>query len=275
MCPACQGEGVLGRPAQQICTQCQDEHQQHSVFAQFGGNILRWNKQIDLLHILEDETQQSIRRFINLFLVVFGVIALFMRGWQLRWSGTRGHGNYFLGRGLEDIIFWFSLATDCYAYYRVKRRQESVVLLSHTVVSSAPSATARFENVHNAKDKQTIDVSQYYSREAFVAVEDAWRMAHRLNDQQVFPLHLLLALLEKSDVQIMLGRMTIPVQALVERVHHALDRPDRRVPDVPLVYPSNFKNSFFWRMKKPSGLPAKSGEYRGIICRDCKDASLG
>ncbi|MEK7158804.1 MAG: AAA family ATPase, partial [Patescibacteria group bacterium] len=169
-----------------------------------------------------------------------------MRGWQiaLEWD-TWTWELFFLGRGLEDIIFWFSLATDCYAYYRVKRRQESVVLLSHTVVSSAPSATARFENVHNAKDKQTIDVSQYYSREAFVAVEDAWRMAHRLNDQQVFPLHLLLALLEKSDVQIMLGRMTIPVQALVERVHHALDRLDRRVPDVPLVYSLEFQELLF------------------------------
>jgi ATP-dependent Clp protease ATP-binding subunit ClpC len=246
VCPACRGEGILDHPTLTVCTKCQDEHQQHSVFAVFGRTVLRWNKQIDLLHILEDETQQSIRRLINLLLVVFGVVAFLMRIWQivLLWD-TWTWESFFLHRGLEDIIFWFSLVTDCYAYYRVKRRQADVLLLPHASPSSTATTALRFEDIHSAKDQQTIDVSRYYTREAFVAVEDAWRLAYRLNDQQVFPLHLLLALLEKRDVQVMLGRMTIPVRTLVERVNHALGRLQHRSPGLPLMYSKEFQELLF------------------------------
>src|SRR3989338_3119271 len=227
-CPTCRGQGLVLNAAGEVvtCPECYKRAMQHSVWGFWNGQFLHWGKRIDALSIIEDRTKKTIRAFINMVFFVFGVIGLLLGLWEIFLqinSPTFYWTDLFNTRNFRTVIFWLSLATDMYIYYRLVKESE----IKHVIRKQTPQAIALPENVtfrtltaptaESARPKQ-LNISTVFDHEALAVIENAWDMAHEFRHYIVSPTHLLNALLRSQDTLNAFARLDVYPKSLIERI---------------------------------------------------------
>lgn len=212
-----------GKPGAQVFV---DEY---PIYAWLEGSVLHWKKKLDTLHIFEETIERTVRALINGFLVFFGIMGLAALGVTVYVTLDEGGAVWdaFLVRNGLMGIFALSILSDLYAYYRMTREsllERSVADRPFDPLLTEEEPGSLLQHAEAAGRNTWVDVSGSYTPVAARQVEDAWQLARRFGHAYVAPLHILASLLRHVDMQVVLGRLGVNGQALVERITRMLQR---------------------------------------------------
>jgi len=223
-CPICQGTAL---DHDDDCQRCQER----GVLAWLDGKYLYWGKKIDSLHIFEEEIERTVRALINGLLIIFGLIgvaAVFFAFWEfMDKSAQEPFWKLFTEQDRLLGIFAVTLLTDLYGYYRIQRESlldKKVMKKKFDNLLTMDPPDMLFEEATNIDKSKLVEVSDTFSLEASKLVEESWRLARKFNHQQAEPIHILATLLSAKDVQVILGRLGLNSQVLVEKISRTLQR---------------------------------------------------
>jgi len=222
VCPVCQGSG---REKRESCSRCQGK----GTYAWLEGKYLFWDKKIDILHLLEEKMEKTLRLSLNGFLVAFGILGLIFA--VITVTKTMESGMYFwefiFQRNFMMTIFAISMVTDLYAYYRLTRESllDSLVKRKtyETLLTEEPPLVL-FDQIQGQSKERLIEVSLTYTSDAMKAVDEAWLLAKRLGHQGVSALHLLGVILPFANIRVLMARLGINPRNLTKKISTALKK---------------------------------------------------
>ncbi|MFH0820091.1 MAG: AAA family ATPase [bacterium] len=243
-CPTCAGRGkVEGK----TCPFCLGLGQ----MAFLDGQFLYWDKKISFLAILQRKTEQTVKNILEFSLFFFGILGLTVLAWEIWQVGAANFFNweYFFHQEKIMLIFWLSILTDMYFFYRkdreftakekVRKRKYGAIEIPLVLEENYWPDLAKI-----AKDNK-IEVSQVMSQEALIAVEQSWQMAQRLKLKEVLPIHLLAHLFFSDKVRIIFARLGINVEEVLTKIRHLIEGGNHPPEEAPGISPE-LKQIFFW-----------------------------
>jgi ATP-dependent Clp protease ATP-binding subunit ClpC len=253
ICSACNGLGEING---NVCPQCHDL----GVVAWFNNSLLYWSKKIDTRAIYHDRLESAFNKFINIILVIFGIIGLAALGWyiwnldfssalsrsilasQIFWSKL----SFFIE------IFWFSVLTNMFLIYRVERKRGLRAKLAHQTYETKEMGVKLFPpanwiEAEKMDKKLKINVAKAFSPEAIESIKKAYRLSTRFKNLEVASAHLFASLFAFSKINIIFARLGTDSKALVERIGWLLA-------DLPVsegeIYISTELKKYFFRAYK-------------------------
>lgn len=222
VCPVCQGSG---REAKEECSRCQGK----GAYAWLEGNYLFWDRKIDILHLLEEKMEKTVRLSLNGFLIIFGILGLVLA--VITVAKTMERGMYFwefiFQRNFMMTIFAISLVTDLYTYYRLTRESllnRLVKRKTYETFLTEESPLVLFDQIVGQDKEKLIEISMTFTNDAIRAVDEAWLLAKRLGHQEVVALHLLGVLLPFANIRVVMARLGINPKNLTKKISNALKK---------------------------------------------------
>ena len=219
-CPICQGSG---REERTECSRCQGK----GVFAWLSGDYIYWEKKINVLALLIEKMEKTIKLFINGFLILFGLIGLIMVVLAI-WEISKTDKNiweFIFQRDFKMTVFAISLLTDIYAYYRITREsilEKAVKRKSYETLLTTATPATLFEEMSRVDKDKFIEISSTLNNDAVKAIDRAWLLARQLNHGQVEPIHLFGVLLPFQKIRVVLARLGVNPTALMSKISRAL-----------------------------------------------------
>ncbi|MBI5404648.1 MAG: AAA family ATPase [Candidatus Kerfeldbacteria bacterium] len=230
ICPTCGGTGLLttdrGRSA---CTTCHNR----SVILRSAGHWLTWGKPVTTLHLLEERAERLVHATIDGLLIAFGIVGAaygVLESSSVLSTATLANGFY----GVMDFfieaseirsggmfVFWLSLLTDLYLYYRLEQTLHVAVPIAVANPLAPDPGQVEYSSI---RTNEVIDVSRSYTRSGHIVVEKAFALAKRLRQASVEPIHLLAAVGGDNDVALALVRLGVRLEPLRDRIQHVVRR---------------------------------------------------
>lgn len=225
-CPACGGSGWMksGRRAQP-CSFSAHGH----AWAWAEGRWIYWNRDLTAHHIFEREITRLVHLIIDGILIVLGLVGIL--GLILTIVTILEAGNDALALLTERhggmLLFWFSMLTNCYAYFRLEQQ-----ILHRQTVRPLPLRQREFRTptslawktltTHLPNDSQ--EVSSVMSADALKSVDLAWLMARKLGHRHVLPAHLFATLMTYNRIGILLGRLGVHPDPILQHIDRLLKK---------------------------------------------------
>src|SRR3989338_1959831 len=125
------------------------------------------------------------------------------------------------------LIFWLTLGTDCYLFYRFNRDLEKNKNLPKKIYYEDKLPTQQlisWSEIKKIPKEKQIDVSQYFITEATESVVKAWQLTHKYQDATTTPIHLFISLLGYPPIQMIFSRLGVPFANLKNHISHSLAR---------------------------------------------------
>lgn len=218
-CPTCSGSGVFN---DKTCPECKSD----ALVAWTGEVMLYWGKKINYLQLSQDQFKKLVKNGITLTLMLFGALGVIMLGWMLMllvasdWSFYQIHKI----RSWQLVIFWLSMGTNCYLFYRMQQEIDQIKFIPKKKYESTqtvlkPTTWVELQALPNNKK---IDISNYFTSEADLAVTKAWQMTNRYHDEKTHPIHLFISLLTFQETQVIFSRLGVPFNSLKNRIQNTL-----------------------------------------------------
>ncbi|MDP2685354.1 MAG: ATP-dependent Clp protease ATP-binding subunit [bacterium] len=225
-CPICMGSGL---DKKDDCQRCKEK----GVFGWLDGIYIYWGKKIDSLHIFEEEIERTVKALLNGFLIIFGMIGLAAASFSIYnfIESKEEIWRVFIIQDRLMSIFAITLITDLYAFYRLQRESvldKKVKQKKFDSILTTDSPQKLFEDMEAIDKDKLIDVSDTFVLESTKAVESAWQLAKKFKHKAVYPIHLLASLLSSKDTQVILGRLGIDSQTLIEKISRTLNKVGRK-----------------------------------------------
>lgn len=223
-CPACDGSGWMKSGSKpQLCSFSQQGH----AWAWVDGRWIYWNRELTAKHIFEREITRTVHLIVDGVLLLLGIIGIIGLVISLL-SVSEANGDYLellTERRGGILLFWFSLFTDCYAYFRLEqqalhRQTVRPMPLHHTSLN--PPLAISWSTLTTQLPKETQEVSSVMNSDALKSIDLAWLMARKLGHRQVLPVHLLATLMTYNRIGILLGRLGTHPDPLLQRIDHLL-----------------------------------------------------
>ncbi|NUM25310.1 MAG: ATP-dependent Clp protease ATP-binding subunit [Candidatus Buchananbacteria bacterium] len=218
-CPTCGGQGYQNG---KHCLDCETV----SVIAWDGSRVLQWGKKIDFLHIAQEKLELTVKNTINFLLLLVGLVGVAFLGWFIYdFTQTKFTLNQILSaHDWRLLLFWLSVLTDGYLYYRFQREVEKISYIPKKKFDQAPVQLPavtwpQAKNIGKAKKEE---ISKYFNFEAQTAISKAWELANKYDDAYVNPIHLLISLLTFQQTQIIFSRLGIPFNNLKSKIRNNL-----------------------------------------------------
>jgi len=220
-CPQCEGTGVLEK---KDCQECKGV----GMVAWTGNELLFWGKKISFLQIGQDKIKQGVKNFINLSLFLFGALGLIMLGWAILTSLNANTPIWRLPqmRSWQLFIFWVSMITNGYLFYRFQRELEKIKYIpKKKYQTNTPILRAiSWPEAKNLPPQRKIDITNYFTLPAEQSVTKAWELANKYKDAIVNPIHLLIALLILNQTHIIFSRLGVSFTTLKNKIRRTLGR---------------------------------------------------
>ena len=221
VCPTCQGSGEVNR---RLCPTCQGV----KVAAWTGDELLYWGKRINALELAHDKTKLIINNLITFVLIIFSVFGFVMLGWIFFLLNKLNVSFWIFYRvhSWQMFIFWFSLLTDSYLFYRLSNELEKIKTIpKHRYQPASPVfRPISWPESQDLKKEKKIEVSRYFDSESLEVVKKAWQLTNRYHHQETGPVHLLISLLTFDQVSIVFSRLGVPFNSLKVRISNLLTR---------------------------------------------------
>ncbi len=195
VCPKCKGEGK--------CFFC------HNIGAYLlkGNHLLYWAKTINRFEILKRKFSRTIETGIDSLLFGLGITGLCIFViWILKIEPI----SFFWNK-----IFWLSLLSDIYFFYRFQRKKEK----KHQIVSlpDFPQEISKnWENILQKKRKK-VNAAAGLSLETLEVLENAWLLANANHHSKVLPIHLFNSLLIQGKISFFLFRLGLKKEKFLSR----------------------------------------------------------
>lgn len=142
--------------------------------------------------------------------------------------------------GDEQLLFWLSLLFWCYVIYRftaLGHPARSIPygadeLFGHRGEGES-RALSSWQEAFRIFRKKRVDISHFFSEDAMIVLEEAYRIADRAGGSQVLPEDIFLALLRNSGIKSIFLRLGIPADRFVKLLMRKIPREQTR--DAPTV----------------------------------------
>lgn len=221
-CPGCAGTGKTGAT---VCPVCQGVGELAILEKQF----LYWDKKISALSIIQRKIEQSVKGLLEFSLFAFGIAGLSVLVWQL-WQTDVSEiltWQYWLHQEKIMLVFWLSILTDMYLFYRKDREfstkekvKKKKFNLSGINLSFSQGDWPDFEKVSSINKTE---ISRVMSQDALIAVEQAWQLAQSFKAESVLPIHLFGSLVATDKIKLIFARLGINFEDLILRIKHAIN----------------------------------------------------
>lgn len=217
VCKRCHG---LGEADGRTCSSCDKE----GVRLFLGNLFLYWGKEINQDVVLENKIRRVVKIIINGFLFFFGLIGLLAWIWRYlfviqSFFNFQIIKNSFFEISFLMLIFWLSLITDLYLFYRLSRSQEQ-----YEEVENKNYRQKDKDLNHGLKKEKKIDVRKSYDFNATLAVERSYILSRKFKHDYLEPIGLLASLLVFEKVRIIIARLEINPEALKEKIISILSK---------------------------------------------------
>ncbi len=218
-CPTCHG---LGQQDKKTCPECRG----NGLIAWDGQNILYWGKKINFAYITQEKIEQLVKNFINLSLLLFGTLGILMLGWFLldlsQIKITYRQMPYL--RNWRLLIFWLSMLSNGYLYYRFQREIEKITRIPKKKyeLSAQRAGPITWPQAKMLPKNKHVEISQYFTTEAQQAITKSWELTNKYDDATVNPIHLLVSLLTFQEPQIIFSRLGTPFTSLKNKIRNNL-----------------------------------------------------
>ncbi len=217
-CSAC---GQTGKANQKKCSACGG----FGLLGLAGDHLIYWGQPINSFYLYQKNLAKIINRIIDLLLFLFGAIGFLMLIWEIALiSKFQFYPNLIIDiwntGSWKTFLFWFSLITDAYLYYRLARRQD---LLNKIPKKLKQQQNKKIQNmswdkIKKLKPDQFIDISTIFSADALSSVYKSWELAKKYNHQKIGPPQLLISLLTYPEIANMFIRMAVSFDKLKHKI---------------------------------------------------------
>ncbi len=211
-----------------ICNNCYD----FGMVAWTGKTLLYWDKRINYFQISLDDTKKFVKNVINLGLALFGLLGALMLGWVIYSFSLTALPiwQFFSIKSWQLFIFWLSMSTNSYLYYRFQRDAEKIKYIPKKKYQEdlVAEKNLTIENIDTLTEKDKISIKNYFTEQAHQAIVGSWKSAKRYKNSKITPVHLLISLLTFEKTQIIFSRLGINFDALKTKIGRLLSIEPRR-----------------------------------------------
>ncbi|USN53225.1 MAG: ATP-dependent Clp protease ATP-binding subunit [Candidatus Nomurabacteria bacterium] len=186
----------------------------------FGSRILYWDKTFGRSEVSGEKFARGLRAFINGFLVFFGLAGFLIGFWELYQLLQGGASLLDLWdlRSPAMLIFWISLATDCYAYFRIERELKPRKKITRQTPAEMETVLS-LEQISEADFADKVeDLPALLDNELEHMLQQAWDIANHLNHREIWPSHILAAMLTTRTAAVLFARLNIQYEQLKQRI---------------------------------------------------------
>ncbi len=220
-CPACDGRGKVGG---KICSACSGL----GVAAWNGSQAFYFGKEINGASIIFEKLVDGIKKIINVGLFLAGITGFVFAGWAV-YDLPNLASRAWLIYQIKDwrlLIFWISLLSDCYLYYRIQRDYEKIKHLPKKkyLPPAAALTPISWDDFMGLPRNKKVDISQYFSVEALQALNNSWENGRKYENSAVSPIHLFIALVAFPRIQIIFSRLGLGFAQLKSRIASILGK---------------------------------------------------
>ncbi len=229
-CPTCGGNGAVALPSGPgVCPTCTGS----GLYAWANGAWLRWSKPISRLRLLEERFERLTHASLDSLLLAFGIVGvalgvfgvsqgIVLEGLSGGISGLLAAPQDFWDfRNGQMLVFWLSLLTDLYLFYRFEQTRYLPVPIPAPAGMVVSPSSPTFESVRAGR---SVEVQRAFTRPAQLVIEHAFALATRLRHAMVEPVHLLAAAGVHDDVGLALLRLSIAPKQLRGKLQRALGK---------------------------------------------------
>lgn len=211
-CPTCLGEG---KTESKVCPQCRGR----SLYAWVGGYLLYWAKKFKKSEMLFLKVKTFGQFLINLFLFIFGLIGLLALA-KSQFTLSQVDSYWFLSRSREGqmLIFWISVLTDCYLYFRLDQMTAERRKVWPKTRQELTMVPMTWEEVHHLAGKVKINAADALSAEANKLIVESWLLAGKLGHSEVSAVHLFAAGLSTPKISLAINRLGLDWKKLNEKL---------------------------------------------------------
>lgn len=191
--------------------------------------FLYWGKIIHKFSIWQERAHSAIIQAVNFiffFFGIFGIVALVANVYYFGGMHNFATLEFWQTKSWFLFIFWLSLFSDLYLYYRLDGQSRLKFLVKYKGYEKIQNKS--FPIVNNWKElillrpEQKIDVSKVCNRAALLVVEYAYDLAKKLNHNNCTTIHLLASLLSDSNVGVIFGRLGVDCKKMRNKISNAL-----------------------------------------------------
>ncbi|MFH1598448.1 MAG: AAA family ATPase [Patescibacteria group bacterium] len=231
-CQQCKGYGFLvqgsgDKTTDQVCPNCQGK----GTVAFLAGDFLYWGRRIDNWSILQTRLQKSAKLIINAILVIFGIAGLIFGILEL-WKYIQEYAisldnfwqNFVKQTSGGKQIFWWSLLTDLYAYFRMDQETKIKKEVKKPTPAALKAIAPEVALEDIAKKFKLTDASQFFSEPAIDILQDTWLLAQDRKNREINPLHLLTQLINDNNMKVIFARLGIAPATFLSKVKNAMSR---------------------------------------------------
>ncbi|MEA1962976.1 MAG: ATP-dependent Clp protease ATP-binding subunit [Patescibacteria group bacterium] len=219
VCPNCQGKGKNNLGV--VCPNCSG----YGLGTFSHGRFFYWEPKIDRAMIELNHFRKKIHLLINLSAFSIGFIGLLSLGFwvYLASSGANEIGAFAFWREkhIFILLFWLSLIADMFVIYRLseeERQQHKIKKVNYEERNQNQELPNNWDELKRAAGSYKIDVSGGFTRKAYAAVEDAYSLAAKLENEHVTPMHLFFVCLADKEVAAIFSRLNVNGEELLEKI---------------------------------------------------------
>ena len=240
-CPECQGTGLKGKAE---CFTCQG----WGLAGWTGQELLYWGKKIDNFRLAQEKIVEFLENGVKLSLIIFGVLGVLSLYWVI-FDAVQTHlpfTEWLKVRNWQLLVFWLSLLSDCYLFYRFQREMEKFKHLPKKKFSEEAKIfmSLNWSGIGELPKGKKINVAEYFSQEARQAITKAWQLTAKYESALTKPIHLFLALFTFNQTQIIFSRLGAPMAGLKSKISHTLAL-QPMADDLPVVLSRQVKEIIF------------------------------
>ncbi|MFH1781726.1 MAG: ATP-dependent Clp protease ATP-binding subunit [Patescibacteria group bacterium] len=230
-CPTCNGYGFSLGPAGHHVP-CQACHGVDSMYGYIDKQVVYFGKKFTLETLKQDKLTKFINSLFNILLIIFGVAGLGFLAWQMVELVNSGQSAtaVFNAASWKTAIFWLSLLTDCYIYYRIEHDLEKRKVIKRRLETDKGSHVGKilkWEKFHALEKKEKIDISEYYDFPTLQALDGTLQIAKSIKQQEVDSMHLLAGVLNTQEIFMFFKRLGVDFKAVQKKIGNALIRRNR------------------------------------------------
>lgn len=223
-CASCSSTGKQGRNA---CNECQGIGE--GIL--WRNKFLYWGKNINSITINQDKIKRILDYFFNSFLFAFGLLGFLMQLYRAYSGDFVVIVNYDFWNefSLINLIFWVSLLTDLYLYYRLEYAASLKIRIERIKYQGEISASGNIDwpQVRKLSKNQKADISKSFDEESTELIKKSWKLAKKYRHTRVMPMHLLASLLSSAKINYLFVRFEIDIRVFAQKLANALSRTEK------------------------------------------------
>lgn len=222
VCEKCNGTGSVDNKK---CQNCKGD----GVVFWFNKTLFYWGKKISALSILENKTEKIARKVINIVLFIFGLLGFLFFAYYVYSKDFVGliSLNFWIEQTNEMLVFWLSIITDMYLFYRLDKESTLVGKVEKRKFDESVNiflGSDPWKEINSMQNLKRINIASVFKVSSIKAIEEAWKLSVKFKHPQTRPVHILASLLFFSKIDLIFARLSINIENLAKKISRLLNR---------------------------------------------------